>query len=501
MDFSRSVWTGAGFGDRVAATPRAEAFSAGAWWWLALAGSLGLGLLSLWLRPLLPVDETRYLTVAWEMWDRGDFLLPSLNGALYEHKPPLLFWLVHAGWAAGGVGETWPRLIGPLCTFASTWLLWRLGARLWPQAPTVGRLGSLMFLTSVFVAFYGTALMFDLPLLVCIVLGWLALQGAARRGRWRDWLGYGLAFAAAMLTKGPVAMVYLLPPLLAWRLWAPEPRPPLAWRRLAVALLVAIALPLAWLLLADQRSQGELLRRVLFEQTLGRVQGDLGHPRPVYWYLPLLPLMALPWTLWPRIWRAPAALWRQRADRGSRFAVITCVSGLVVLSAVGGKQAHYLLPLLALAMLALARGLQDVAASTPMAPRLRWALLAIAGAMGLGFVLFAPRYDLSKAGEYVGREQRSGREAVYVGNYQGEFGFHGRLRAPVRELTPAQAQAWVRGVPDGLVIVRRKRLVLRGSPKPEYVQRYKTDELLMFRAGDLVGSGSGFREPGRGAAP
>ena len=46
-------------------------------------------------RPLLPVDETRYLAVAWEMWRDGNFLVPHLNGETYSHKPPLLFWLMH----------------------------------------------------------------------------------------------------------------------------------------------------------------------------------------------------------------------------------------------------------------------------------------------------------------------------------------------------------------------------------------------------------------------
>jgi 4-amino-4-deoxy-L-arabinose transferase-like glycosyltransferase len=32
------------------------------------------------LRPLLPVDETRYLSVAWEMWLGGNWLVPHLNG-------------------------------------------------------------------------------------------------------------------------------------------------------------------------------------------------------------------------------------------------------------------------------------------------------------------------------------------------------------------------------------------------------------------------------------
>ena len=487
--------------DRRAAGVGDHSLGVRAWWWLAIAASLGLGFLSLWLRPLLPVDETRYLGVAWEMWDRGHFLLPSLNGALYEHKPPLLFWLVHAGWWLGGVGETWPRLIGPLATLASAWGLARLGAHLWPATPETGRVGSLMFLSSVFVAFFGTALMFDLPLLVFVCLGWLALHAAAHRGRWRDWVGYGLAFAAAMLTKGPVAMVYLLPPLLCWRAWAPAAARTWRWRRAVASLALALALPLAWLLLADRQSQGELLQRVLFEQTLGRVQGELGHPRPVYWYLPFLPLMALPWLLWPATWRAARGLWAQRADRGLRFVACTVVPGFVLLSMVGGKQVHYLLPLLALGLLALARGLRGVAAPAAVAGGARASLAVIAAIMAAAFALLAPRYDLAAAAAHVGREQRAGREVAYVGNYQGEFGFHGRLRAPVRELTPRQAQAWLRATPDGLVVTRRKRLALHGAPRPEFAQRYKTDELLMFRAGDLVASGSGFREPEAGLRP
>ena len=43
------------------------------------------------LRPLLPVDETRYLTVAWEMWTSGSYIVPHLNGEPFSHKPPLLF--------------------------------------------------------------------------------------------------------------------------------------------------------------------------------------------------------------------------------------------------------------------------------------------------------------------------------------------------------------------------------------------------------------------------
>src|SRR6185312_2993924 len=68
----------------------------------------------LYLRPPLPVDETRYLAVAWEMWNGGNYLVPHLNGIPYHHKPPLLFWLMTLGWAVFGVSETWARLVAPL---------------------------------------------------------------------------------------------------------------------------------------------------------------------------------------------------------------------------------------------------------------------------------------------------------------------------------------------------------------------------------------------------
>ena len=67
------------------------------------------------------------------MWLRGDFLVPYINGEPYSHKPPLLFWLIHLGWALFGVNDWWPRLVAPLCALAAVPLMLRLGALLWPE--------------------------------------------------------------------------------------------------------------------------------------------------------------------------------------------------------------------------------------------------------------------------------------------------------------------------------------------------------------------------------
>ena len=100
---------------------------------LIAAAWVALMALALTLRPLLPIVETRYLGVAWEMHLSGDWLVPKLNGAAYSHKPPLLFWLINLGWQVFGVTETWGRLVAPLFGLGSLALTAVLARQLWPS--------------------------------------------------------------------------------------------------------------------------------------------------------------------------------------------------------------------------------------------------------------------------------------------------------------------------------------------------------------------------------
>src|SRR6478752_8466875 len=63
--------------------------------------------------PAMPIDETRYLSVAWEMRFSGDYLLLHLNGAPYADKGPLLFWLINLAWTAAGI-HVWVVRLGVL---------------------------------------------------------------------------------------------------------------------------------------------------------------------------------------------------------------------------------------------------------------------------------------------------------------------------------------------------------------------------------------------------
>src|SRR5262245_37816205 len=100
------------------------------WMWAVLVGAVLL------LRPALPVDETRYLAVAWEMWWRGSVAVPYLNGAFYDGKPPLCFWLMQLGWLVFGVNEWWARSLAPLFGLANLMLVAAIARRLWGPGQT-----------------------------------------------------------------------------------------------------------------------------------------------------------------------------------------------------------------------------------------------------------------------------------------------------------------------------------------------------------------------------
>ena len=74
------------------------------------------------------------MSVAWEMWLRGDYLVPHLNGTAYSHKPPLLFWLINAGWTIFGINDFWPRIIAPLFGLGCLAMTSLLGRRLYPKS-------------------------------------------------------------------------------------------------------------------------------------------------------------------------------------------------------------------------------------------------------------------------------------------------------------------------------------------------------------------------------
>ena len=128
-------------------------------------------------RPLLPVDETRYMSVAWEAHVRGDHLVSHLNSETYAHKPPLLFWLINAVWSVAGLNEYAARLVAPAAGIACILLTALMARRLWPESAAFNRCVPMMLASMSLWIVFCPVTMFD-TLLTCFTL--LALLGVLR---------------------------------------------------------------------------------------------------------------------------------------------------------------------------------------------------------------------------------------------------------------------------------------------------------------------------------
>ncbi|MGD2113288.1 MAG: glycosyltransferase family 39 protein [Gammaproteobacteria bacterium] len=464
-------------------------------------------------RPLIPLDETRYAAVAWEMWARGEFLVPYLNGVPYSHKPPLFFWLIHAGWWLFGVSEWWVRLVTPLLTLLLLVSTSRLAQRLWPDDRLVAGLAPWVLFSCVFLTGFFTWVQMDVLLTLCTVLAVLGIVRATRQPG-SGWLLSGIAIGLGVLAKGPVILLHVLPAALLAPLWKTA-RPAHGWTAWYLGALAAVAtgtlLALAWALPAAAAGGAAYRAAILWGQTAERIVTSFAHAHPVWWYLPWLVLLLAPWGLLPWFWSGLRRVW-SRPDAGLRLCAVWSVTVFLLLSLVSGKQVKYLLPALPAFALLVARVLSRLPArpvvQRPWLPAAGLAGLGIAfmilpsvldqapwlnevhpgwGALLLGVAMVwlslppaeparypprmallsvvavaiaetgvvrigAPAYDLQQASRFIATARAAGHPVVILESYHGQFGFYGRLTEPVRQLARGQALDWAREHPDGYLV-------------------------------------------------
>lgn len=354
------------------------------WWFLAIACvviAAGIGLRAPW-----PADEPRFVLVAKQMWESGEWLFPHRGIELYPDKPPLYFWLLGAAYAF--VRDwTWAFLLPSLVAALGTlWLTYDAGRRLWSHR--AGLWAAIAVLACVQFLHQAKRAQIDPTVTFFITLGVYGILRHTLLGpNWRwYWLG---CFAAGLgvISKGVgfLALLALLPyGLMRARRWQgiADIGNGNGWRWAggALAFLGAIALwfvPMAATALASgDPGHRAYLDELLFRQTATRYTAAWHHQQPAWYFLGViatrwLPFaIALPWLL-PR--------WRDALRARDAKVWLPLAWALLVLaffSASPGKRDMYILPMLPMVALAAGPYLEGIAAK-PWPRRLVAVLVAV----------------------------------------------------------------------------------------------------------------------------
>lgn len=496
--------------------------------------------------PYFPVDETRYLSVAWEMKHYNSFIVPLQNGLPYSHKPPFLFWLVNLNWLLFGVNEATLRFIPMLFSLCNIALVYRLALKLWDDEKSAWY-AALMLASTLSYLLWSTLIMFDLILTTWVLLALSAVVAAAKEHSAKQWLVAGVAIGGGLLTKGPAVLVYILPAALLAFLWMPAGRCSRRWYGwLALSVLVGVAVILLWLVPAALTGGETYRNAILWGQTVNRMANSFAHKRPIWWYLPWLPALLLPWALLPPAWRG---VLRWKEDAGCRFAMVWGVATLVIFSLISGKQVHYMIPAIPAFALLMGRGMATgageeagkwrfaipafycvlgaVAFAVPFTklskgvakigisglPVLACGLLlvglalffqrrrstartvavtavssiALAAVIFTGDVAFFKRYDLHGISDQIRQKQSEGYSVLHYGKYHGQFHFMGRLQQPLVPVYSMEEVSRYAATHDKVALITYER---QPVPVPNadvmYEQPFRSRRLVMWNKSGML---------------
>ncbi|HKF20588.1 MAG TPA: glycosyltransferase family 39 protein [Candidatus Angelobacter sp.] len=242
---------------------------------------------------LVGADEPRYAQIAREMFERHDWIVPTLNGQPWLEKPVLLYWKEITGYMFFGVLDWAARVPAAAHATALVLAVFFFTRRFRPGSELDA---AMITASSAAIIGFGRGASTDMLLaayLSTALLAWWVWHQTAKR----LWLaGFYVLLALGTLAKGPVApalAVLIVAAYAALRrdakvflrsIWLP-----------GFALFFAVALP--WFV-AVQVKVPQFFRVFFLEHNLERFGTNLyQHAQPFWYYIPVFLVSTLPWTV------------------------------------------------------------------------------------------------------------------------------------------------------------------------------------------------------------
>ncbi|MEP7212526.1 MAG: glycosyltransferase family 39 protein [Acidobacteriota bacterium] len=324
--------------------------------------------------PLVGPDEPRYAQVAREMYERSDWITPTLGGFNWFEKPALLYWLEIAAYNIFGVSEFSARfgsaLFG-LGTIASLWILAKyrdrgaetnidsgsgFGFADWTAVITASTIGIIVFSRG---ASFDIILTF--PITAALTGFFVYERARDGRGRYSGLLGFYFFIGVSLLAKGLVGIVFPFAIagvyyFIAWKFPNRTFLISVIWGTVISAAVAAV-----WYVPMYMTHGYAFIDEFIIQHHFQRFTSNkYFHPQPFYFFFWVLPLMTIPWLPFflAAVWKAVRGFVSeplyigpetsesvQNGDRDYvRFALAWIIVPLAFFSFSGSKLPGYILP-------------------------------------------------------------------------------------------------------------------------------------------------------------
>ena len=328
--------------------------------WTLLINGIGLGTLEFFRH-----TEADRTLIAWEMLERGSYIVPQLLSSDILTKPPLYYWL--SAWTMHLVGssEEWAARIVSCAASVLFVLLHYLFCRAAGLSKSWSICAAAMLSTSL--SFFILSQLAEIDMLFGLLTasalsaGFMAVERASLR--WTI-LAYCFA-AAAFLTKGPPVVFFYAASQVLFVLWQWRVSARIESRSLrewffyqCYGVGAFTALICLWLFPLAAQVGWSTLGELLDIEVVQRVTQESRKARGSFYYLGTVFVAAVPWSI---VWIAALLGFLYDRKRARTFLsslspekkafflyhAIVLLSGTVMLSLASGKSTRYFFPLIA----------------------------------------------------------------------------------------------------------------------------------------------------------
>jgi 4-amino-4-deoxy-L-arabinose transferase-like glycosyltransferase len=333
--------------------------------------------------PLVGPDEPRYAEVAREMLARHHLITPTLGGLPWFEKPPLLYWLMIAGYRVLGVSEYAARLGPAICGLLTAVFVYWIGKTVEESRDAsslvkgenaeqkrdgLGRFSALVWLSSLGAIVFSRGASFDI-VVTMTVTGALAFffiwhvrgtrsdsdgmindQGASTQPHW-PLIGFYLFVGLSLLAKGLIGIVIPFGVIGSYFLLKREWPSQRFLKSLFWGVPLAIAVAAVWFGPMLSRHGWKFVDQFIVQHHFARfVTNKYHHPEPFYFYLLVLVALSLPWTIFLGAAFFASRRWQWRGgmplNRLRVFAFSWIAVPVVFFSFSNSKLTAYILPAL-----------------------------------------------------------------------------------------------------------------------------------------------------------
>ena len=262
------------------------------------------------------------------------------------------------GWWLFGVNSWWPRLVPELFGLATVLLTYPLSRQLWPSQSSLALLTPIVLLGMLGWVSQLDLFKFDVMLSFFVLCSVYFMVRALITQHSGYWLVTAVTLALAVLSKGPVCLLFILPALLTVPWWWREqscqqlckPRQLYYYRYVGLVMLVAAILVLFWALPAAYLGGKTYTQAIFWHQSAGRIAGDFGGVKQWYMYIIFLAWLLFPWTFWLPLWQGGVSLLHNwgghRYDSGLRLLIAIILPAFLLLTLIPMKSERFIIPLL-----------------------------------------------------------------------------------------------------------------------------------------------------------